>query len=86
MTPQFAAGQRIEPQVSEPIANGTSPAATAAPSRSRSRRSSVSFHGVPGPVHEAPRSVAEAARQLDHRELGHSTAPAASSFEITVAS
>ena len=31
VTPQKDAGVRIEPEVSEPIANGTSPAATAAP-------------------------------------------------------
>src|SRR5260370_9030616 len=31
VTPQYAAGVRIEPDVSEPIANATSPAATAAP-------------------------------------------------------
>src|SRR5258708_11211939 len=31
VTPQYAAGVRIEPDVSEPIAHRTSPAATAAP-------------------------------------------------------
>src|SRR5438552_13786347 len=31
VTPQYAAGVRIEPDVSDPIANGTRPAATAAP-------------------------------------------------------
>src|SRR5437763_2324789 len=30
-TPQYAAGVMMEPDVSEPIANGTSPAATEAP-------------------------------------------------------
>ena len=31
VTPEYAAGVTIEPDVSDPIANGTSPAATAAP-------------------------------------------------------
>src|SRR5437016_11654663 len=31
VTPQYAAGVRIEPEVSEPIADGTRPAATALP-------------------------------------------------------
>src|SRR5436190_6505055 len=31
VTPQYAAGVKIEPDVSDPIANGTRPAATAAP-------------------------------------------------------
>ena len=55
VTPQKAAGQVIEPQVSEPMANGTSPAATAAagpddePPAQR-----VRSHGVRhGPVSEA---------------------------------
>src|SRR5439155_25211821 len=53
--PQNAEGQRIEPQVSVPIAKPTSPAATAAPEPDdeppvqRSR-----FHGLrPGPLAEA---------------------------------
>src|SRR2546425_12515634 len=31
VTPQYAAGVRIEPEVSDPMAKGTRPAATAAP-------------------------------------------------------
>ena len=55
VTPQNEAGVTIEPEVSEPIANGTSPAATAAagpleePPAQR-----VGSHGFsPGPVREA---------------------------------
>jgi hypothetical protein len=53
--PQLAAGERMEPQVSEPRAKGTSPPATAEPEPLEEpplHRSG--FQGVmPGPVNEA---------------------------------
>ena len=73
VTPQKAAGERIEPQVSEPIANGTRPAATAAPGAAgRAAAPAAAFHGVmPGSGERRVRlAVAHAAGQLDHRELG----------------
>src|SRR3989442_6114036 len=53
--PQYAAGVRIDPEVSEPMANGTSPAATADPGPEDDPPLQYStLHGVfPGPVKEA---------------------------------
>ena len=55
VTPQNAAGVRIEPEVSLPIANGTNPAPTAAPGPlEEPPLQNLVFHGVrPGPVNEA---------------------------------
>src|SRR5207245_9107557 len=55
VTPQYAAGVRIEPEVSDPMAKGTSPAATAAPGPAAAPPLQQSgFHGVlPGPVNDA---------------------------------
>ena len=55
MTPQYAAGVRIEPEVSDPIAKLTSPAATAAPGPlEEPPLQNPVFHGVsPGPVNDA---------------------------------
>jgi len=55
VTPQNAAGVRIEPEVSEPIANGTRPAATAAPGPlEEPPLQNRVFHGEsPGPVKDA---------------------------------
>ena len=54
-TPENAAGVRIEPEVSEPIANGTRPADTAAPGPLEDPPlQNFVFHGVrPGPVNDA---------------------------------
>ena len=47
VTPQNADGVRIEPDVSDPIANGTSPAATAAPGPlDEPPLQNLRFHGV----------------------------------------
>ena len=53
--PQKPAGPRIDPHVSEPMANGTSPAATAEPEPLDEPPLHASrFHGLmPGPVNEA---------------------------------
>ena len=72
MTPQKAAGVTIEPEVSEPMAKGTRPAATAAadpleePPDQR-----VRSHGIqPGPGERGGgEAVAAAARQFHHGEL-----------------
>ena len=73
VTPQNAAGYWIDPQVSEPIANGTSPAATAAPDpldEPPDQRTDPTVSG-PGPEKLANAwSVAHAARELDHGQLG----------------
>ena len=55
VTPQKAAGVMIEPTVSEPIANGTRPAATAAPGPLEEPPLQYAvFHGFrPGPVKDA---------------------------------
>ncbi len=55
VTPQNAAGVRIEPDVSEPIANGTRPAATAAPGPLElPPLQYFGFHGLrPGPLNAA---------------------------------
>ena len=55
MTPQNAAGVRIEPEVSEPMANVTSPAATAmADPLDDPPDQRVGSHGFkPGPVSDA---------------------------------
>lgn len=55
VTPQKAAGVMIEPEVSEPIAYGTSPAATAAPGPlEEPPLQNAVFQGVrPGPVNDA---------------------------------
>jgi hypothetical protein len=55
VTPEKAAGVMMEPHVSEPMANGTSPAATAAPGPLDEPPLQYSrFHGVfPGPVNDA---------------------------------
>src|SRR5206468_10449360 len=55
VTPEYAAGVTIEPDVSDPIANGTSPAATAAPGPlEEPPLQNLMFHGFkPGPVNEA---------------------------------
>ena len=89
MTPQKAAGVRIEPEVSEPIANGTRPAATAEPGPlEEPPLQNFVFHGVrPGPVNDGVGVVvAHAARQLDHRELGHQDRTRLAQRSTTVAS
>src|SRR5438477_11033095 len=55
VTPQYADGVPIEPDVSEPIANGTSPAPTAAPEPLDDPPDQCSmFHGLrPGPWSDA---------------------------------
>src|SRR5688500_15555370 len=55
VTPQYAAGVPIEPDVSEPSANGTRPAPTAAPLPLEDPPDQRSvFHGLrPGPWREA---------------------------------
>ena len=55
MTPQFAAGETIEPQVSEPSAKGTSPAATAEaePLEEPPLHASSPQGERPGPVNDA---------------------------------
>src|SRR5437773_11375645 len=55
VTPQYAAGVRIDPDVSEPMAKGTKPAATAAPGPlDEPPLQKPTFHGFnPGPVNEA---------------------------------
>src|SRR5687768_16943409 len=55
VTPENAAGVTIDPEVSLPMANGTSPAATAAPGPLDEPPDQYSrFHGVrPGPVNDA---------------------------------
>ncbi len=70
--PQYAEGVRMDPEVSEPIANGTRPAATALPEpldeppdqQDRSQGFS------PGPKSEAPAdAVIATARKLHHGEF-----------------
>ena len=55
VTPQLFAGDNIEPQVSDPIAKGTSPAPTAEPEPLEEPPDHASiFHGfLHGPVKEA---------------------------------
>ncbi|HWK90030.1 MAG TPA: hypothetical protein VNP72_08535 [Longimicrobium sp.] len=55
VTPEKAAGVVMDPHVSEPMAKGTSPAATAAPGPLDEPPLQYSgFHGVrPGPVKDA---------------------------------
>src|SRR5688572_3510609 len=55
LTPQYVAGPRIEPQVSEPIANGRIPAPTAEPEPlEEPPLHAAALHGeTPGPVNEA---------------------------------
>src|SRR5690242_783255 len=87
--PQLPAGERIEPHVSEPIANGTSPAATAEPEPLEEPPLQASRpHGlIPGPVNAAlgwRKPMPPASSTI--ASFAHSTAPASSSRRIAVAS
>ncbi len=72
MTPQKAAGNWIEPQVSEPMAKGTSPAPRPPRSRWRTRRTSGAVPRGFSRAGEAGEGlvVSHSTRQLDHGEFG----------------
>ena len=83
VTPQTVAGETIDPSVSDPMANGTSPAATAAADPAEEPLDPlVGFQGlrVIPPNHTSP--IASSPKL----SFATSTAPAASSFRMTVAS
>jgi hypothetical protein len=83
VTPQRELGETIEPHVSLPMANGTSPAETALDEPADEPLEPCSrFHGfsVVPPNHWS--SIASSPRE----NLATSTAPAASSLRMTVAS
>ena len=89
VTPQKAAGNWIDPQVSEPMANGTSPAPTAAPGPlDEPPDQRDTSHGVlPGPVKLAKAwlyPIPPASSTM--ASLAQSTAPARRSRRTTVAS
>src|SRR5262249_15597873 len=86
--PQWEAGHRIDPRVSDPSVNGASAAATMAPEPlDHPQVQYLVFHGLrAGPVNEAkpfvyPRPPASSIMAA----LPIRTAPAAFSFSITVA-
>ena len=81
--PHRTAGDRIEPPVSVPIANATMPAAVAAADPADEPLDpSDGFHGLfeRPPAHWSPNAISPVT------SLATSTAPAASSLRITVAS
>jgi len=87
--PQNADGQTIEPQVSEPSANPTSPAATAAPDPEDEPQlqRSVSQGLSAAPVREAPATEYPSPPAISiMASVPSSTAPASSSRRTTVAS
>src|SRR5215472_12096322 len=88
VTPQKAAGVTMDPEVSDPIANGTRPAATAAPEPLEDppdhRLRSQGFS--PGPVSDADANrypPPPASSTID--SLPMSTEPTPESFSMTVA-
>ena len=76
------------PLVSEPIANATSPAATAAPGPlDEPPLQNAVFHGEAGTgERRVGVVVAHSARELDHRELRDEHRAASRSLRTTVAS
>src|SRR3982750_66684 len=82
-TPQLTHGETMLPSVSEPIANPTSPAATAAPGPAlEPPEPSLVFHGF----RVMPPNQTSPIASSPSESFATSTAPASCSFRTTVAS